>query len=265
MKVKDIARKLEELAPPALAESYDNVGLLVGLPEMEVTGILVALDMTEAALEEAIAKGCNLLVAHHPIWFMPRKKLNGEDYVSRIIMRAIKEDIALYACHTNLDNIREGVNRMIGERLGIITMRILSPKGAPNPEGEALIGSGMIGELPEAMPKQAFLGHVQAAFNCGGIRYADAGLEQVKTVAWCGGAGSFLIQAALNAGAHALVTADITYHKYFENEGQMLLLDIGHYESEQFTSLLISNYLSKSFPNFAVRLSEVNSNPLKYY
>jgi dinuclear metal center YbgI/SA1388 family protein len=334
MKVKDICRALEQWAPPSLAESYDNVGLLVGLPDMAVTGVLVTLDVTEAVLAEAVAKGCNMVVAHHPVWFMPRKRLNGEDFVSRIIMAAVKQDIALYAIHTNLDNVRTGVNAEIGSRLGVTDMRVLSPKrdllqkviaygaswemqnaadamyraGAVQLKSqesggstrlEAIVpayaksavlaalqqnfsqhtveshsvatlephlevGSGMIGRLERPMRKGEFLEMVKAAFGCGGIRYADAPLELVQTVAWCGGAGSFLIPAALRAGAQALVTADITYHKFFEQEDKMLLLDIGHYESEQFTSHLILKYLSENFASFAVRFSEVITNPVKY-
>jgi dinuclear metal center YbgI/SA1388 family protein len=334
MKVKDIARTLEQLAPPSLAESYDNVGLLVGLPDMTVSGVLVTLDVTEAVLAEAVAKGCNMIVAHHPVWFMPRKRLNGEDFVSRIIMAAIKQDIALYAIHTNLDNVRLGVNAEIGRRLGVADMQVLSPKrdllqkviaygsthdmqdaadamfqagavqlksqesggstrleaivpayaksavlaalqrhsthhaaewhSVPTLESHAEVGSGMIGSLPAPMAKADFLAMVKSAFGCGGIRYADAPHATVQRIAWCGGAGSFLIPAALKAGAHALVTADITYHKFFEQEDQMLLLDIGHYESEQFTSQLILKFLSESFASFAVRFSEVITNPVKY-
>jgi dinuclear metal center YbgI/SA1388 family protein len=334
MKVKDISRALEQLAAPSLAESYDNVGLLVGLPDMEVTGVLVTLDITEEVLAEAREKGCNMVVAHHPIWFMPRKRLNGEDYVSRIIIQAVKQDIALYAIHTNLDNVRHGVNAEIGRRLGAVDMRILTPKrdllqklvaygtshdmqnaadamfgvgalqlksqevggstrleaivpnyaksavlaalqknsvhhaatwhSVPTLESHDGVGAGMIGHLKHPMPKQDFLAMVKSEFRCGGIRYADAPLELIHKVAWCGGAGSFLIQSALQAGAQALVTADVTYHKFFENEDKMLLLDIGHYESEQFTSQLILEYLSEKFVTFAVRFSEVITNPVKY-
>jgi dinuclear metal center YbgI/SA1388 family protein len=334
MKVKDIARALEQLAPPSLAESYDNVGLLVGLPDRTVTGVLVTLDVTEEVLAEAVAKGCNMIVAHHPVWFMPRKRLNGEDFVSRIIMSAIKQDIALYAIHTNLDNVRLGVNAEIGRRLGVADTQVLSPKrdllqkviaygatremqnaadamfqagavqlksqesggstrleaivpgyaksavlaalqrhcihhqaeshSVPTLEAHPEVGAGMIGSLPAPMPKADFLAMVKAAFGCGGIRYADAPHATVQRIAWCGGAGSFLIPAALKAGAHALVTADITYHKFFEQEDKMLLLDIGHYESEQFTSQLILKFLSESFATFAVRFSEVITNPVKY-
>ncbi|HHG85398.1 MAG TPA: Nif3-like dinuclear metal center hexameric protein, partial [Bacteroidetes bacterium] len=282
-----------------------------------------------------IEKGINLIVTHHPIWFMPRKKLNGEDYVSRIIIQAIKNDIALYACHTNLDNVQSGVNEMIGRKLGVEKMRILSPKknllvklvayvgtegleemaaavktagcrdlqvqigegearlemvlpayakgnvlgairslqpGGPTTQHSVVVqdklnvvGSGMIGNLPEAMGKMEFLAHVKAKFGCGGIRFADAPLKKIKKIAWCGGAGSFLTKAAMRAGASAFVTGDITYHKFFDSEDKMLLLDIGHFESEQFTSELIYTHLSKTFSNFAIRLSEIRTNPVKYY
>lgn len=335
MKIKDIARSLEQWAPPSLAESYDNVGLLVGDPNAEATGVMINLDVTEALLDEAAQAGINLIVTHHPIWFMPRKKLNGEDYVSRIIIKAIKMDIALYACHTNLDSVETGVNEMIGRKLGATNMRILQPKkdaliqmvayadtqhlnaisaavteagcqqlhtlpqgastrlemvlpafakgqvlnalsshsiGKPVPTQSLSLqdkwnaaGSGMIGTLPTPMDKADFLAHVKQTFGCGGIRYADAPLEKIKKVAWCGGAGSFLIKSAMRAGADTFVTGDITYHKFFDSEDKMLLMDIGHFESEQFTSELIYTHLSKTFSNFAVRLSEIRTNPVKYY
>ena len=258
MTIRDIATVLEGWAPPPVAESYDNVGLLCGHPDQPVSGVLINLDATEAVVDEAIARGLNLVVAHHPIWFSGRKRLNGEDYVSRTIIKAIKHDIALYACHTNLDNVRDGVNHMMAQRLGLVDTQFLRPKADPT------YGSGLIGQLPQPLPKADFLQQVKAVFQCGGIRYADAPLTQVQRVALCGGAGSFLTHDALAQKADALVTADITYHKFFDNEEQMLLLDIGHYESEQYTSELIASYLSNNFPNFAVHLSEVRTNPVQY-
>jgi len=244
MLFSDIAAALEALAPPQTAESYDNVGLLVGLPRTPVRGVLVNLDVTEAMLDEAVAKGCNLIVTHHPIWFTGRKRLNGEDYVSRIIMEAVKRDIGLYACHTNLDNIREGVNRRIADTIGLVDTAFLRPGRTFQADGRAILtGSGLVGTLPEPMGKQAFLAHIKRAFGCGGIRYADAAQETISRVAVCGGAGSFLTPDALAAGADAFVTADISYHKFFDGEGRMLLMDIGHHESEQFTSELIRAYL----------------------
>lgn len=335
MRIKDIAKVLEALAPTSLAESYDNVGLLVGDPNASATGVLINLDVTEALIDEAVSLGINLIVTHHPIWFTGLKRLNGDNYVSRIIIKAIKENVALYACHTNLDNVQEGVNRMIGERLGVGNMRMLSTKrdqllklvfygtttelpamsdeayaaGArdlrthtaghdarvecivpayrksavlsalrqsstggelvyhvlPTTDTDTETGSGMIGELPRPYSKTEFMALVKEKFGCGGIRYADAPIGEIKRVAWCGGAGSFLISNAIAAGADAFFTGDITYHKFFDNEGKILLLDIGHHESEQFTSNLLQNHLSKSFPTFAVRLSEIVTNPVKYY
>jgi dinuclear metal center YbgI/SA1388 family protein len=262
MKIKDIAAALEAWAPPPVAESYDNVGLLVGLPDMECKGVLINLDMTLEVVEEARQRGLNMVVAHHPIWFNARKRLNGEDYVSRTIMYAVKHDIALYAIHTNLDNIRAGVNQRICDTIGLKQTEFLLPK--PESEAEAF-GSGMIGYLSQPMQKGDFLQLIRDRFHCGGIRYADAPLEAIHKVAVCGGAGSFLTSRALAAGAQALVTADITYHKYFDNEKRMLLLDIGHYESEQFTSALIYDFLSEKFPNFANHLSNVKTNPVRYF
>ncbi|MFK7971199.1 MAG: Nif3-like dinuclear metal center hexameric protein [Bacteroidia bacterium] len=260
MLISDIAKELETWAPPAVAESYDNVGLLVGNPNAEVTGIMVNLDMTEAVIEEAAAKGCNMVVAHHPIWFTGRKRLIGEDYVSRTIMKAIKLDVSLYAIHTNLDNVRSGVNRVISDKLGLQYLSFLKAK-----DDEGQIGSGMIGMLPDALTKEEFLTLVKDEFKCGGIRYADAPKDEIRKVAVCGGAGSFLIDEAIRRGADAFVTADITYHKYFDNEDKLLLLDIGHYESEQYTSPLVVSYLSQKFPNFAVLQSETVTNPVKYF
>lgn len=263
IRVNDIALALESWAPKPIAESYDNVGLLVGNPSAELTAVLINLDMTEEVVDEAIESGANMIVAHHPIWFMPRKRLNGEDYVSRTIIKAIKNDIALYACHTNLDNIRSGVNRRICDTIGLGNIRFLKTKHTTTDEEE--YGSGMIGDLPEALSKSSFLHLVKERFHAKGIRYANCEKEMIQTVAVCGGAGSFLIGEALKKGADALVTADITYHKFFDNEGKMLLLDIGHYESEQFTSELIREFLSEKFVNFAFRLSKVVTNPVRYF
>lgn len=258
MTIQDIANVLEAWAPPDVAESYDNVGLLVGNPNDRVSGVLVSLDTTEAVVDEAIKRDTSLIVSHHPIWFGGRTRLNGDDYVSRTILKAIRHGIGLYACHTNLDNVRDGVNHMIAQRLGIQATAFLRPKADPSH------GSGLIGELASPMPKDEFLLHVKETFRCGGIRYADAPLTHVQRVAVCGGAGSFLTGDALAQSADALVTADITYHKFFDSEGRMLLLDIGHFESEQFTSDLIVSHLSNKFPNFAVHLSEVRTNPVSY-
>ena len=261
---REIAAVLEEWAPAPIAESYDNVGLLVGNPDQEATGVLINLDMTEAVVEEAKAKGINMVVAHHPIWFSGRKRLNGEDYVSRTIISAVKNDIGLYAIHTNLDNVRTGVNQRIADKLGLVERSFLKAKKETSPDGEE-IGSGMIGNLPAPMKTEDFLAKVKKEFKAGGIRYAEGNGRLIHRVACCGGSGSFLTAEALRKGADAFVTADISYHKFFDNEGDILLMDIGHYESEQFTSELIHEFLSQKFINFAIRLSEVKTNPVKYF
>ncbi|MCI4666824.1 MAG: Nif3-like dinuclear metal center hexameric protein [Bacteroidia bacterium] len=260
MLAKEIGAILEEWAPPYLAESYDNVGLLVGNPEQEVKGVLINLDMTEEVVDEAIERGLNMVVAHHPIWFSSRKRLNGEDYVSRTIMKAIKHDVLLYAFHTNLDNIRTGVNKEMAERLQLTDVQILHPK-----KEDDQVGAGMIGNLDKKVSKGEFLQRVKEAFQCGGIRFADAEVDKIQRVAICGGAGSFLTSAAIALGADAFVTADITYHKFFDNENKILLLDIGHYESEQYTSGLIARHLLEKIPNFAIHLSKIRTNPVNYY
>lgn len=255
---------MEEWAPTPIAESYDNVGLLVGNPEQEATGVLINLDMTEEVVEEAKARGINMIVAHHPIWFSGRKRLNGEDYVSRTIISAVKNDIGLYAIHTNLDNVRTGVNQRIADKLGLEERSFLKAKREASPKGEE-IGSGMIGNLSAPLNTEEFLALVKERFQAAGIRYAAGDGRMIQRVACCGGSGSFLTAEAIKKGADAFVTADITYHKFFDNEGDLLLMDIGHYESEQFTSELIHEFLSQKFTNFAIRLSEVKTNPVKYF
>ncbi len=364
MTIQEIIRELERLAPPSLQESYDNSGLMVGEAYLECTGALISLDITESIIEEAERLGCNLIVAHHPIWFQARKRLNGEDYVSRSILLAIRKGIALYSIHTNLDNVFQGVNLVIAQRLGLRQIKILDPKpglmlklevfvpethveavleslfqagggnfgeydecsfrvsgkGSFRPSNQAnpfigkagireevseakielvfpafkknaiiqamlgahpyeevafqvlktenLIqeyGSGMIGVLEQTMTKGEFLARVKEEFYTGNIRYADKEEEGIRRVAVCGGAGSFLIPNALKAGADAFITGDISYHKFFDGEGKMMILDIGHYESEQFTPKLIHEELSKKFTNFALHLSKIRTNPVQYY
>lgn len=364
MKIKDVIAVLEAYAPAPLQESYDNSGLMVGEPDTHCTGALITLDITEEIIHEAAYTGCNLIIAHHPIWFQARKRLNGEDLVSRCILLAIRNNIALYSIHTNLDNVQHGVNQVIARRLGLTRLQILDPKPATlaklevyvpvthteellaalfaagagrighyaecsfqtNGKGTflpleeanpfsgvigirenaeevkvevvfpvweknkilkamyqahpyeevawqlfrtensiAAFGSGMVGEWEEAISKTEFLEKVREAFGTGGIRYSDKKGDAVRKIALCGGAGSFLIPNALRAGADALVTADVTYHKFFEGEDRMMILDIGHFESEQFTPALIYEVLSGNFPNFALHLSKIRTNPVQYF
>ncbi|MFN8992515.1 MAG: Nif3-like dinuclear metal center hexameric protein, partial [Pseudomonadota bacterium] len=214
----------ESWAPLHLAEGYDNTGLMVGRPDTPCTGVLFSLDCTEAVVAEAAEKGCNLIISHHPIWFGARKRLNGTDYVSRTILAAIQQGIALYAIHTNLDNVPTGVNHALAKRIGLAGTRILAPRAADQPQA----GAGLIGKLPRPHTPTEWLDLLAHTFGSPAIRYTlPSGTTRLETVAVCGGAGSFLIEAAREAGAHALITADITYHRFFDHEDRLMILDIG--------------------------------------
>ena len=363
MKIKDITNCLEQLAPLTYQESYDNAGLIVGHPDAEVTKALICLDSTEEILDEAIAHGCDLVIAHHPIVFSGLKKLNGHNYVERTIIKAIKNNIAIYAIHTNLDNVVLGVNTMISKRLGLINTSILQPKKSlikklivfvPVQHAEVManalftagaghmgnysetsfstegkgtfkgneesnptigqkgiletvdetrlemvfpayleskiiqtlrahhpyeevaydifsldnlqyqVGAGMIGELVEPMDTADFLMLVKTQLRTDCIRYTKIISKTVKKIAVCGGAGSFLLTDAIRQKADVFITADYKYHQFFDADGRILIADIGHYESEQFTKELIFEHLSQKLPNFATHFSITNTNPIKY-
>lgn len=363
MKIAAILSVLEEMAPLAYAEDFDNVGLLIGNPETEATGILVCHDALENTIEEAIAKNCNLIVCFHPILFSGLKKITGKNYVERSVIKAIKNDIALYAVHTALDNHQEGVNKIFCDALGLVNTKILIPKphcirklitytlpenteklrnalfdaGAgnignyedcsfnsqgigtymgnekSNPEIGARfefveapeikievtfekhleakilkalfshhvyeeiayeiydlqnahqhIGLGMIGELEKEIPEKEFLQLVKKKMKSDGIRHTAFLNKPVKKVAVLGGSGSFAIPNAIQAGADVFLTADLKYHQFYEAENQLLLADIGHFESEQYTKNYIVDFLRKKILNFAIILSEENTNPVKY-
>ncbi|WP_298554972.1 Nif3-like dinuclear metal center hexameric protein [uncultured Algibacter sp.] len=364
MIVQDVINHLEELAPLAYAEGFDNVGLLVGNKTQKVTGILVTLDTLEAVVDEAIQESCNLIVSFHPIIFKGLKKLTGKNYVERVVMKAIKHDIAIFSIHTALDNALQGVNDMICNQLELTNKRILIPQSetikklttnVPKNEAETLrtalfnvgaggignysncsfnvegygtfkgnensnptkgkkgethteketkitityakhlesqvlqtlfkthtyeevayevttlenknqnIGMGMIGEFEESMDETNFLDHLKTKMNTECIRHSSLLNKKIKKVAVLGGSGSFAIQAAKSNGADAFITADLKYHDFFTAENNILLADIGHYESEQFTKNLLVAYLTKKITNFAIILSKINTNPVKYF
>ncbi len=364
MKLSLLTNYLESLAPLAYQEDYDNSGLIVGNPELEVNQALISLDCTEAVVDEAIAKGCQVIISHHPIVFRGLKRFNGKTYVERVVEKAIRNHIAIYAIHTNLDNVMNGVNERICETLGLTNCRILNPKngllkklvtyvptekaeqvrnalfhagagnigdysecsfnaegtgtfkggedtnpyvGEPgtrhyenevrietvypaNLESKLLmalflahpyeevaydlynltnqhqqIGSGMIGELDEAMDEGEFLFEIKEKMQASVIRHTAFTGKSVKRVAVCGGAGGFLLKHAIAAGADIFVTADYKYHEFFDAEGKIVIADIGHFESEQFTQQLLYEIIRKKFTNFAVRLTEINTNPVKYF
>jgi dinuclear metal center YbgI/SA1388 family protein len=363
MQLSEITQILEQMAPLAYAEDFDNVGLLTG-HNNTVTGILVCHDALEDVIDEAIVKKCNLVVCFHPILFSGLKKITGKNYVERAVIKAIKNDIAIYAVHTALDNHSNGVNKIFCEALGLINTKILIPKenfiyklvtytkpenvnqikqamfeagggnignyencsfissgigsykgnensnpviGEKNvlqTEAEikvevifekylqnniisALkkahvyeevayevyetknkhqnIGLGMIGELPNEMSEVSFFDMVKAKLDCGGIRHCPFLNKPVKTIAVLGGSGSFAIKNAIMAKADVFLTADLKYHQFYEAENQLVLADIGHFESERFTKNYIVDYLTKKITNFAIILSEVNTNPVKYF
>lgn len=262
MKIQNVTNYLEELAPLSYAEGFDNVGLLVGDFNTDVSGILVTLDSLEVTVDEAIAKNCNLIVSFHPIIFSGLKKLNGSTYVERIVLKAIKNNIAIYAMHTALDNIKNGVSGKIGEVLGLKNTEILIPKS--NLNTHETIGMGMIGELDSTMSENQFLQFVKTTMKTECIRHSELLGKSIKKVAVLGGSGSFAIENAIAQNADVYISSDFKYHDFFKAEKQILLMDIGHYESEQFTKNLLVEILTKKFPNFAIILSKKNTNPIYY-
>ena len=364
MKISEIISYLEALAPPVYQESYDNAGLLTGNSQWNCSGVIVSLDVTEDVVLEAINRHCNLIVAHHPIIFKGLKKINGKNYVEKTIITAIKNDIAIFAIHTNLDNIITGVSGRMASLLGLQNCRVLDEKpdtlkklytfvpvkeaarvrtalfeaGAGsignysecsfNTEGTGTfkgdentnpfagkpgeqhqepeikievmfpaylqnklvaalkaahpyeevaydivslanafqeIGSGIIGDLPQEVEETALLAKIKSVFNVSVIRHTALLNKPVKKIALCGGAGSFLISKAIAAGADMYVTADVKYHEFFDANGAMVIADIGHYESEQFTINLLHEILAIKFPTFAVLKTGINTNPLRYF
>lgn len=364
MKIAEVVYFLESIAHPYLQEDYDNTGLLTGDADQDCKGIIVSLDATEEVINEAIGRQCNLVIAHHPIIFTGLKKINGKNYVEKAIITALKNDIAIYAIHTNLDNVIEGVNGRIASKLGLQGISILSVKEntlkklftfAPvamaeqvrnaifeaggghignysecsfNVEGtgtfkgeeathpyvgkagirhheqeikievifpawlekriiqaliaahpyeetaydivnlsnsQSRVGSGVIGELAVPEDEISFLNRIREIFMVPVIRHTSLRNHPVKKVSVCGGAGSFLIFKALNSGADFYITADIKYHEFFDANGRMVIADIGHFESEQFTIDLLQEVLEKKFPTFAVLKTGVNTNPVRYF
>ena len=361
--IKDVTDYLESLAPRSLQEDYDNSGLLTGDANDLVTGILVTLDCTENVVDEAIKQNCNLIVAHHPILFKGIKRLIGQSYVERVIIKAIKSDVAIFAIHTNLDNVITGVNKKIAETIGLENLSILLPKrntlsklvtfipkenaekiiadlheaGAGNvgnykncsfrmagegtylPTADAKpyqgeinklekvdevrvevilptnreshilaalrknhpyeevayylsrlennnqeVGAGIIGELLIPQVPLHFLNTLKTKMNVSMIRHTALPGKKIKKVAVCGGSGSFLLSTAIAREADVFISADFRYHEFFDAEGRILIADIGHYESEQFTKELLYDFLKEKFHTFAIIFSETVTNPISY-
>ena len=363
VKLASIIAFLENLAPASLQESYDNSGLLIGQPEQMVNKALITLDVTPEVIDEAVSNGCDLIIAHHPLIFKGLKRLTGSSEVETCVIEAIRNHLAIYSIHTNLDNIPSGVNSQLAEKLGLINTRILSPKAnmlkkivtfcptehahdvrtalfeaggghlgnyshcSYNQAGEgtfmahensqpfvgekeklhteaeikietivpsfrvnkvikALLhvhpyeevaydiyplentyrdaGSGMLGSLKEPMPPLDFLNKIKKNLGCQHIKHNQLITRHVQTVAICGGSGSFLSEAAFRANADVFVTADVKYHEFFEYRGKMTIVDAGHFETEQGTKVLLESLLTKNFPNFALRISKKNVNPVSF-
>lgn len=260
MKIREIIQCLEQFAPLEYQEEYDNSGLISGDIDLECTGILLNLDCTENVVQEAIGRNCNLIISHHPLIFRPIKNVTGGNDSSKALIAAIKAEITIYSIHTNLDNVLSGVNATIADKLGLLNRQILLPrKDFPG------TGSGLIGDLRNALSEKQLLELVKNAFGTPVIRHSPLPGKPVTRVAICGGAGSFLISNALTQGAGFFISADIKYHEFFEGLGEMVIADIGHFESEQFTVDLLHSVILEKYPNFAVLKSGTVTNPVNYY
>lgn len=264
MKLKEITQYLESHAPLEYQESYDNSGLIAGDPEMEITGAIISLDATEAVVDEAIEAGYNLVIAHHPIVFSGLKRFTGQNYVQRTIIKAIRNDIAIYAIHTNLDNvIQNGVNNKIAEKIGLGDCHALLPYPG-DLINQRPRGTGLIGMLPTQQEYSFFLENLKQKMQVNVIRYTRPVSTTISKVAVCGGSGSFLLSRAIAKSADVFITADFKYHEFFDANDRIMIADIGHYESEQFTIELIKELIVKKFSNFALRSTKIITNPINY-
>lgn len=258
--IGDIASTLERYAPIALQEDYDNCGLLVGAPGKECHGVLLTVDVTPEVVREAVATGCNLIVSHHPLLFKGLKKINGTTAVERSVIEAIRNDVAIYACHTCLDNAAGGVSKKMSAMLGLHDVEVLDPLGA-----DSLTGCGAVGNLPTPIVAACFVEKVKKIFGTPVARCSEFPIErQIRRVALCGGSGAFLIDKAIASGAEAFITSDTKYHDFVDRANEILLIDIGHHESENCTKEIFFNVIKEKFPNFAVMYSQSDINPIKY-
>lgn len=257
MKLRDIITVLEQAAPRRLQDDYDNSGLQVGFPDDEVSKVLICLDVTEEIVEEAAAKGCELIVSHHPLIFRALKQISDSSYQQRCVVKALKAGIAIYSAHTSLDNAPGGVNYKIAQMLGVSKLEWLSAKDGIN------AGSGVVGEMQVALDGDEFLDKLKKVFSVQCLRHSPAGNGMIKRVAICGGAGAFLLPAAIEAKADCFICGEFHYHDYFENKG-VLLAELGHYQSEQFTRELLQDILGKGCPELECVITSINTNQIRY-
>ena len=251
---------LERFAPLPLQESWDNAGLQVGLTETEVSGALLCLDVNERIIDEAIAKGCNLIVSHHPLLFRGLKTISDLTDVQRTVRKALKSDICVVSMHTNMDNAKGGVNFRIAQKLGLQNVAFFAPKSVDGIEA----GSGVIGELPESQAADDFVLMVKKAFGVECAMCNELLRRPIQKVAICGGAGDFLLDEALKAGADAFITGEMHYHQYFGYEQQIQICVIGHYQSEQFTAEVFQEIIQKECPGVKTCIAETCTNPILY-
>lgn len=260
MKIKVVLDALEQFAPLPLQESWDNAGLQVGLTETEASGALLCLDVNEKIVDEAIEKGCNIIVSHHPLLFRGVKQVSDSTYVQRIVMKAIKNDITIISMHTNMDNARNGVNFKIAEKLGMHSVRFLG--STTNEEKES--GSGVIGELPEELDAAAFISKVKETFECDCVMSNELLQRPIRTIAICGGAGAFILDDAIKEHADAFITGEMHYHEYFDHEQEIQIAVLGHYESEHFTIEIFRDIIHGACPSLRIEIAETNTNPILY-
>ena len=259
VKIKEVLSALERFAPLPLQESWDNAGLQVGLTETEVSGALLCLDVNERIVDEAMAKGCNLIVSHHPLLFRGLKTISDLNDVQRTVMSAIKKGIAVISMHTNMDNAKGGVNYRIAEKLGLQDVKFLAPAGA-----DAESGSGVVGELAEPLAADDFIIAVKKAFGVECAMCNELLRRPIKRVALCGCAGDFLLDEAVKNQADAFITGEMHYHQYFGYEQTIQICVIGHYQSEQYTAEIFEEIIQKECPGVKTCIAETNTNPILY-
>ena len=261
-KVSEILSYITEVAPLHWQENYDNSGLLIGDANALVDKALLTLDVTEKVIDEAIENSFHLIISHHPLIFKGLKNILVDNTIGRIVTKAIKNDISIAAMHTNLDNSFLGVNRVLAENLGLKDLRILHQNGS---EDDVQIGSGMLGVLESEMTEKEFLSLVKEKLNVPALRHSELLERPIRKVAICGGSGSFLINDAKHCKADVYLTADVKYHDFFDADNEILIVDAGHFETEQFTKQLFADIILKKNPNFAVQISSVKTNSVHYF
>ena len=265
MRIREITDAIEQYAPLRLQEEWDNAGIQVGDPDADITGILLCTDATEAVVAEAIDRGYNLVIAHHPLIFHGLKKIMGRTPVERAVAMAIKHDITIYSAHTNMDSAWHGVSFRMADKIGMTNVQLLDDNQVPpyGEEGYTTAGCGVIGDIAPT-PALEVLKRVKAAFDVGAVRYCGDVSREVTRVALCGGAGGFLLDKAVEQGAQLYVSADMRYHDFLDNNPRILIADIGHYESEHYTKEIFLEIIQKKNPTFAVAFAKNETNQVKY-